>query len=322
MSSQGPAPVVGAPAVQPPGVVGTPVSGNPYMGGPGQYRGMRYGYYDESNKQYWVVGGDGKVYAANPAEVALIKAGQGQYSVGNEQQYAGSNGNYGVYDEQNQKYMVYAPDYSGGPPRWREATASEATLIYNNGGSATLPPTLAPNPAQTGMVVQGPATTDPSTQLPQLPADYRPEPTIQPGVGRLQRPQLDMAWRQNDQYNQIYGRRNTGWGQQGADYFPEAADPNGAQALAYQSDEGRGLAWAHFITREADPNSYYGRWLADQFKREESEYANYGILSGDKEQLWTDWVNRAAPGLANEFLQLPGWQQGKNATPWFAGRRM
>jgi len=149
-----------------------------------------------------------------------------------------------------------------------------------------------------------------------------PVAPIAPGTGTAVRPELDLAWRQNDQYNQMYGRANTGFGQQGADYFPEAADPNGAQAIAYQSSEGRPLAWAHYITRESDPNSYYGRWLADQFKRVESAYANTGILTGDKEQLFTDWVNRAAPGLANEYLRLPSWQQGKNATPWFAGRRM
>lgn len=300
------------PAVsQPPTALVPPVSRGPggYGSGPGLFRGYTYGYYDASNKQYWVVGPDGRAVPANAAEVLAIQAGGGSLQFPRnyrETQYTGPNGMPGYWDEQHNRYVVIGAD-----GQERAATGEEAALIYANGGTYNFWPAGATRPTAPG--------TAPPDRGPQEehPADWRPPGPEVNTVGRRIRPPVDTTWRQADQYNQIYGR--TG-GERFGSYFtnPAGQTPSLDEGF-WNTAEGMPLAWARYISQEANPNSHYGRWLADQFNRVKADYVNEQNF--DISLRYPDYVDERARGLANEYNALPGWQQGKNPASWWAGRR-
>lgn len=174
-------------------------------------------------------------------------------------------------------------------------------------------PTPGPNPNATPPPVVGPSPVPvkPPSQGTALPPPGAPGNTAAP------RPPLDDAWRREDQYRQIYRRQ--GQNVRGS-YFqtPGGGQPRVDEGF-WNSPEGMPLGYAHYIGQEADPNSHYGRWLADQYNRVQADfkYAN----SFDPAMRFGDYVDQRAKGLANEYLQLPGYLQGKGTPAWFPGRR-
>jgi hypothetical protein len=131
-----------------------------------------------------------------------------------------------------------------------------------------------------------------------------------------------MSWRDADQYG-VYARLRDRTGPvygrlpgQGS-YFPGL---DTTQQLFYQTDEGAPLAYARFMAGEADPTSYYSRWLGNERARVENAYKNASL--GDINLQRTDFYDRQARSLYETYRNLPGWQQGQNPGVLNAGRRL
>jgi hypothetical protein len=129
-------------------------------------------------------------------------------------------------------------------------------------------------------------------------------------------PPPDMSWRNNDQYG-VYGR-HLGSGS----YFqgPNGQPLDTTQQLFYQTDPGRQAGYARFMGEEADPTSYYYRWLGNQQGRVEQDFRNASVA--DPNLQYTNYVDQQSRGLYDTYRQLPGWQQGQNPAQTWAGRRM
>jgi len=118
------------------------------------------------------------------------------------------------------------------------------------------------------------------------------------------------TWQQPGQPGTIYGR--TGGGAtafQGAGEFDR---------LAWQQDPN--TAYARYVTQEAGPGSHYERWLENERGRtfqgfQDASRANQDLFIGD-------YLAQQAPSLVQRYTQLPGFQQGMNVAPNFAGRRL
>lgn len=163
-----------------------------------------------------------------------------------------------------------------------------------------------------------PLTQDQIDATPVTSTDPRTQEQIDAGTAYVPppppRPAVDMSWRANDQYNQIYGRR----GGLTEHYFP--TDPTTNQSAYWQSAAGTRDAWNQYVKGEANPDSYYARWLQNQYDTAYSQYNNESL--NDPNRLWTEQIERGAQGLTDRYLSLPGWQQGKNPASTWAGRRM
>lgn len=212
----------------------------------------------------------------------------------------------------------------------RAASAAESVVLQGLGGGGgyidtadtpAVPPPDAPAPAPISPTVSpvpgssleghtvwyGPGAN--FTQAPNTNTTPRvPAPAAPPGP--------DMSWRNNDQYS-VYGRHlGTGSYFQGAQGGPLDT----TQQLFYQTDPGRTAGYARFMGAEADPTSYYYRWLGNQQGRVEQDFHNASVA--DPSLQYTNYLDQQARGLYDTYRNLPGWQQGQNAPGGFAGRRM
>jgi hypothetical protein len=113
----------------------------------------------------------------------------------------------------------------------------------------------------------------------------------------------------------IYGR-NAG----GFDVNRYFGTPDTNSELFWQSKEGMPFAYSRAVNTEADPNSYYNRWLNSQEGRVNTDYVNASLQNPDLQ--YYQYVGNQMRNLANRYTQLPSWQQGQNAPAWFAGRRL
>lgn len=221
---------------------------------------------------------------------------------------------------------------STGTPR--PATSAEAGLIQGAGGYGYIDTTdNAPNP------LPPPAGVPPAPVSPQVgggpvllgagsPPLQPGGPTtpIPPGPGLTTdpanpppapaAPAPDMSWRNNDQYS-VYGR-HLGSGS----YFQGAGGQplDTTQQLFYQTDAGRQAGYARFMSEEADPTSYYYRWLGNQQPRVEQDFRNASVA--DPNLQYTNYLDQQSKGLYDTYRNLPGWQQGMNPGVTWAGRRM
>lgn len=158
--------------------------------------------------------------------------------------------------------------------------------------------------ADNGMGGSGPGAPPPATGAPKPPDTPDPYPA------------LDMTWRNNDQYS-VYGRLHG----QGSYFQGANGQPlDTSQQLFYQTGEGQHPAYQRFMGEEADPNSYYSRWLGSQEGRVEGAFKNASVADPNLQR--TYFYDAQAKGLNSTFANLPGWQQGYNAPGGFAGRRM
>lgn len=116
-----------------------------------------------------------------------------------------------------------------------------------------------------------------------------------------------------------YGRigPDLGGGDLAQRYF---GTPTGNSELFYQSADGMPFAWSRYAAGESNPDSFYRRWLDNQQDEVRSGFINQSV--NDPYLQYTDYIAQQAPGLAQRYLALPGWQQGKGAPAGFAGRRM
>lgn len=119
---------------------------------------------------------------------------------------------------------------------------------------------------------------------------------------------------------QIYGRTGPNLGGDQASlarrYF---GDLTGDQRNFYQSAEGMPYAWQKVAGQEAAPDSYYGRWLNTQEANVRGNFIN--ASTADPNVQATDYYAQQMPGLAHRYLELPGWQQGKGQSVWYAGKQ-
>lgn len=136
----------------------------------------------------------------------------------------------------------------------------------------------------------------------------------------------------------IFGRRQGGYGLPAG--FWGAPDPNtdpaGYDAAKKASGQGGSLtednavsqlfyqtnpelAWAKLLGLEApDSNTHYARWLGDMFTELRAKADLDAVATPDLQ--YKDYFANQLPGLAQRYLNLPGWQQGKNPAQSSAGR--
>lgn len=250
------------------------------------------------------------------------------------------------WDAATKRWVTKLPDGTV-----RAATNSEALLAVSNGaqapagtpGPGATSPTPALNPVeahplqrgqQTSIVIGGTTYTwDASTgqyrdpqghttadnNAPQTPTTPATGPGTSPVVPPDQPapyPALDMSWRNNDQYS-VYGRLHG----DGSYFQGTGGQPlTTSQQLFYQTGEGQHPAYQQFMAGEADPNSYYSRWLGSQEGRVENGFKNASVADPNLQR--TYYYDQQSKGLNSMFANLPGWQQGYNAPGGFAGRRM
>ena len=113
----------------------------------------------------------------------------------------------------------------------------------------------------------------------------------------------------------IYGRNAGGFDVQR--YF---GTPDTNAELFWQSREGMPFAYSRAVNTEAAPSSYYNRWLQSQQGNVNNDYVNASLQNPNL--MYHQFVAGQMPALAQRYTQLPGWQKGEEAAPWFAGRRL
>jgi hypothetical protein len=100
---------------------------------------------------------------------------------------------------------------------------------------------------------------------------------------------------------------------------PPGAPPpvTGASQALYQYNPQ--LVWAKLLGLEApNADSHYARWLGNQYDLVKAQADLASI--GNPNAQYTQQFAAALPGLAQRYLALPGWQQGKSAPVASAGR--
>jgi hypothetical protein len=187
-------------------------------------------------------------------------------------------------------------------------TGADGKTYYLSAGGMYYDVAGNPYPGNPGAAsgYDAPATSPPAT----TPVSSGGAPVSAVGVDP------DMSWRNNDQYS-VYGRHlGTGSYFQGAGGQPLDT----TQQLFYQTDAGRQAGYARFMGEEADPTSYYYRWLGNQQGRVEQDFRNASVA--DPNLQYTNYLDQQSRGLYDTYRNLPGWQQGQNPGVTWAGRRM
>jgi hypothetical protein len=194
---------------------------------------------------------------------------------------------------------------------WEAVSPAQAHQLIDQGWSVDASQYVPPAGVDPGQpIVDDPNNPGQVTNIPGTP----PPPTPAPPAPAAPAP--DMSWRNNDQYS-VYGRHlGTGSYFQGAGGQPLDT----TQQLFYQTDAGRQAGYARFMSEEADPTSYYYRWLGNQQGRVEQDFRNASVA--DPNLQYTNYVDQQSKGLYDTYRNLPGWQQGMNPGVTWAGRRM